>query len=163
ERHAHYAADVTLEREGFLPGPCVPELHRTIMAGGGDASFVGAERNAFDQVGVTLERGCFQTGAGVPGLARAIATGGGGSVAGGAERHAHHVASVTLEREGRLRGPSVPDLDAWKRSRSDCTASLLTGPGVPDHDHIIIAGRGDATSVGAKRHAVGVTPERAGL
>ena len=37
---------VSLERERLLAGAGVPDLHRLIAAGGGDAAAVGAERHA---------------------------------------------------------------------------------------------------------------------
>ena len=79
---------VSLEREGLLAGAGVPDLHRLIVAGGGDAASVGAERHAIDPVGVSLECERLLAGAGVPDLHRLIVAGGGDASPVGAERHA---------------------------------------------------------------------------
>ena len=110
-----------------------------IVAGGGDATAVGAERHSVRGAGVSLERERFPAGFDVPDLDRLIVAGGGDATAVGAERHACDGVGVSLEREGLLAGAGVPDLDS------------PTG-----------AARGGATSVWAERHAcdgVGVSLE----
>ena len=79
---------MSLERERLLAGAGVPDLDRLIVAGGGDAAAVGAERHASDEAGVSLEREHLLAGAGVPDLDRPIVAGRGDAAAVGAERHA---------------------------------------------------------------------------
>ena len=92
-------AGVPLEGEGLLAGRRVPDLHRLVAAGGGEALAVGAERHAVDRAGVPLERERLLAGRRVPDLHRLVAAGGGECVAVGAERHASDPVGVPLEGE----------------------------------------------------------------
>ena len=118
----------------------VPDLHRFIVARGGDATAVGAERNAVTEsvcplsVSVSWPVTASQTLTVLSSLAEAMRR------PSGLNATPVDGAGVSLERE-----------------------RLLAGRGIPDLDRLIVAGRGDATAVGAERHpidAVGVSLER---
>src|SRR5436190_302708 len=81
EWHASDAAGVPLEREHHLAGPGVPDLHRLVQTGGGEAATVGAERHAIDEAPVSLEGERLMSGLGVPDLHRVIPTSGGDAAA----------------------------------------------------------------------------------
>ena len=80
---------VPAQGEDFLAGGGVPELHRAVPAGGGDAAAVGAERHAADTARVPAQGEHLLAGGGVPELhRRTVLAGGGDAAAVGAERHA---------------------------------------------------------------------------
>ena len=53
-----------------MSGVGVPDPDRLVLAGGGDAATVGAERHAIDVLGVSLERERLLPGSGIPDLDR---------------------------------------------------------------------------------------------
>ena len=93
-----------------LAGVGVPQPHRLVVAGGGEAVPVGAERHTDHRAGVAGEGGADRlAGVGVPQPHRVVVAGGGQPVPVGAERHTAHRAGVAGERGAdRLAGVGVP-------------------------------------------------------
>ena len=95
-----------------LAGGGVPQPHRVVVAAGGDAGAVGAERHAVHRVGVAGQRlADGLAGVGVPQPHRVVVAAGGEPVPVGAERHAVHRVrcgrSAAGRRVGRCRRPTA--------------------------------------------------------
>ena len=171
ERHTDHRVGVAGQRgaEG-LAGVGVPQPHRLVAAGGGDAVPVGAERHTGHRVGVAGQRGAEGlAGVGVPQPHRLVVAGGGEPVPVGAERHtatgpvwpvsgaprgwpvsAFHSRTVWSSLAEAIRCPS--GLNATLAHpvgvAGERVAEGLAGVGVPQPHRLVVAGGGDA---GARR------------
>ena len=120
-----------------LAGRRVPDLHRPVVARGGEPRAVGAERHARDRAGMPLEGEGLLAGRRVPDLHRPVVARGGEARAVGAERHARDRAGMPLEGEG-LRPVAashtftVPSQPAEaRRVPSGLNATLIDRAGMP--------------------------------
>src|SRR5205814_137812 len=76
EAHAPDGAGVSFEGARLLARAGVPDLHRVVFGGAGQAGAVGAEAHAGDGVGVPLEGADLLAGERVPDLHRLVPGGG---------------------------------------------------------------------------------------
>ena len=106
----------------------VPQQHCSFLAGGSQASPVGAERHRVDPMAVAAELPDFLSGRGVPEPDHPVVATRGEVSAVGAERHRVDPTAVAAEYP-------LP----------------VTGVRVPDRDRRILAGGGEAPAVGAER------------
>ena len=143
ERHTVHRAGVAGQwGADRLAGVGVPQPHRLVVAGGGEAVPVGAERHPVHRP-VWPVRGAPIGWPVSVSHSRTVRVGArrGEPVPVGAERHADHRAGVAGE---------------------GC-ADRLAGVGVPQPHRLVVAGRGEPVPVGAERHPehrAGVAGER---
>ena len=156
-----------------LAGVGVPQPHRVVAAGGGQAVPVGAERHTAHALVCPVSVCEGLAGVGVPQPHRAVAAGGGDAVPVGAERHADtasvwpvsgapmgwpvsafHNRTVLSQLAEASRCPSGLNATAVHLAGvpGEGCADGLAGVGVPQPHRLVAAGGGQAVPVGAERH-----------
>src|SRR5262249_59638385 len=93
----------------------LPQLHRTISAGAGEALAVGAKAHAMHSSGVSLEGEDFLPLLPLPHLYRLILAGAGQALAVGAEAQASHGPGVSLEGAEFSASLHVPHLHFYRQ------------------------------------------------